>query len=51
MQERIENSLTLEDVLSNKKYSVNYVNATCIVCARRKFVGKREYAMANKKEL
>ena len=24
MQERIENSLTLEDVLSNKKYSVNY---------------------------
>lgn len=24
MKERIENSLTLEDVLSNKKYSVNY---------------------------
>lgn len=24
MKERIENSLTLEDILSNKKYSVNY---------------------------
>ena len=24
MQEKIENSLTLEDILNNKKYTVNY---------------------------